>query len=140
AQLASGDPKRANEAVSAFDAFVKANPNSRQTVPAIETLTQLYLRKGQYADADKALTAMAKVGGAADRAAVLRARVLTRQGKFDEALAKLDAMLGDAPETTPKGREARLAKAEALAGQKKYPDAEKLAKDVIKAVPVEDAD
>ena len=49
-------------------------------------------------------------------------------------------MIAAAKADTPKGREARLAKAEALASQKKYDDAEKLAREAIAAAGTEDAE
>src|SRR5207249_2438879 len=126
AQLAMGDPSRANEAITLLEAFLKAHRNSRQFPAAAEALARLALQKGDLDRADRALTDLATVASAADRAAVLKARVQSRRGKPDEAIAALDRILAGASVQTAKGREARLAKAEALAGLKRFDEAEAL--------------
>ena len=61
-----------------------------------------------------------------ERAAVLRAKLLAKQGKHDEAIAELDRLIASSPEGSDRQREARLAKAESLAGMKKFKEAEAL--------------
>jgi tetratricopeptide (TPR) repeat protein len=140
AQLAEGDPGRAGAAIEALEAFVKANGSSRQLAPALETLARLYLQKGDYDKAAGALANLAKIPWAADRSAVLQARVLSRRGQYDQAIAALDKMLAGAPKDSAKAREAQLAKAESLAGLKKFDEAEAAVTAVIKSASPEDAE
>ncbi len=89
--------------------------------------------------AESAVGDLAKIPWAADRAVVLRARVLGKQKKYDQAIAGLDKIIAAAPAKSSKGVEAKLAKAESLAGMKKFDEAEKLIHEVIKDLPPEDA-
>ena len=140
AELAISSPTRATEAVTELEAFIKANPSSRQLGPALESLARISLQQGNIARAESALNDLSKeVPWAADRAAILKARVLGRQNKYAEAIASLDKLISAAPAKSSKSFEAKLAKAEALAGKKQYDAAEKLVKDVIKEVPPEEA-
>ena len=129
------------EAISGLDAFTRANPRSRHLGPALELEIRLLLEKGdpkEYARADGLATKLREVAWAKDHADVTKARILTKQGKPAEAVAAL-GKLADAKADTPRGREARLALAEALAAQKKYPEAEAAARAVIQAAGPEDA-
>jgi tetratricopeptide (TPR) repeat protein len=139
AELALVSPNKANEALAALDAFIKANPNSRQLASALEMLSKLALQQDNVTKAESALAELAKIPWAADRAAILRARVLGKQKKYDQAIVDLDKIIGAAPAKSNKSFEAKMAKAESLAGMKKFDDAEKLVHDVIKDLPPEDA-
>ncbi len=139
-QLGLADPSRADEAIGVLDAFVRANGSSRQLGSALENLIRLSLQKGDTARAESALTELSsKVPWAADRAAVFQARILSRKGQYDQAVAALDKLIAEAPEGSAKAREAMLAKAESLAASKKYKEAEAVVRDVIKGAPPEDA-
>ena len=138
ADIALGDPAKAAEAVALLDAFVKENATSRHVGPALESLARLQLQKGDYAATDKSIAALAKLPSGADRSAVLRAKVLGRKGDHAGAVAELDKLIKSAPDGSVRQREAKLAKAESLAGLKKYPEAEADARAVIKALPPED--
>lgn len=140
ADLAAGDPSKAGQALSALESFTKTHPSSRQLAPALEAQVRLYLQQEQYDKAARALAELNKIPWAADRAAVLQARVLSRRGQYDQAIAALDRMLASTPKDSPKFREAQLAKAECLAGLKKFPEAEAAVKAVIQAAPPEDAE
>jgi tetratricopeptide (TPR) repeat protein len=140
AQLAAGSPARLGEAISGLDAFVKANPQSRHRGPALEVLARLQLQKGDADAADRTVADLEKLPWAKDRAAVLRAEVLTRRGKHDEALTQLDKILADAPKGSSRARDAQLSKAKALAAAHKFDDSEALVRQVIKDAPPEDAE
>jgi tetratricopeptide (TPR) repeat protein len=140
ADLAQGDPARAGTAIDALENFIKSHGSSRQLGPALEALVRLYLQKGDFDKAGRSLGELAKIPWAADRAAVLQARVLARRGQFDQAIAALDRMLANTPKDSPKAREAQLAKAECLAGLKKFDEAEAAVSAVIKNAPAEDAE
>lgn len=138
ADLAMADPGRAAEAVGLLDAFIKANPSSRHTAPALETLARLQLQKGDFAQVEKTVAALAKTPSGADRAGVLRARVLARKGDHAQAVTVLDGLIKNAPAGSAWQREARLAKAESLAGLKQFTEAEADLRSVIQAAPAED--
>lgn len=138
AVLALGDPAKVAEAVALLDAFVKANATGRHIGPALEALARLQLQKGDYAATEKSIAALAKLPSGADRSAILRAKVLARKGDHAGAVAELDKLMKSAAAGSVRQREAKLAKAESLAGLKKYPEAEADARAVILALPPED--
>jgi tetratricopeptide (TPR) repeat protein len=138
ASIALADPGRSAEAIGLLDAFVKAMPDSRLTAPALETLARLSLQKGDFARVDRAVADLARLPRGADRAAVLKARVASRRGDNAAAVAELDRLIKAAPDGSGLKREARLARAESLAGLKKFPEAEAEVRAVILASPAED--
>lgn len=139
ADLGLTDPAKLDSAVTLLDAFLKAHGNGRHVLPALETLAKLQIQKGSYDAVGATIERLSKIPGSADRAAVLRARVATRQGKHAVALTELDAMISSAPEGSVKRRDAQLAKAESLVAQKKFAEAETLLRAVIAGAPPEDA-
>jgi tetratricopeptide (TPR) repeat protein len=138
AELALGDPGRAAEAVALLDAVVKAYPNGRHVVAALDSLTRLQLQKGDFTAVEKTIADMAKLPQSADRAAVLRAKLFDRKGDHDKAIAEYDRLIQGSPEGSPRQREARLAKAESLVAAKKFTEAEADVRAVIKSSPAED--
>jgi tetratricopeptide (TPR) repeat protein len=140
ADLAESDLSKAGPAIDALEGFIKANPSSRQLGPALEILARLAMQKEDFDRASKALTDLAKIPWAAERSAVLQARLLSRRGQFDKAIAALDKMMAGVPKDSAKYREAQLAKAESLAGLKRFEEAEATVLAVIKAAPAEDAE
>lgn len=142
AVIAAGDPTRASDAVTLLEAFIRANASSRQIGPAQEALARLFLSRGDFDKAEKVLADLsAKVPWAANRAAVLQAKVLGKRGNFDEAIAALDRMLATISDPADKRRQgALLAKAEALGGLKKFDDAEAIVREIIKNAPAEDVE
>ena len=139
AQLALSDPSRASEAANQLESFVNAYPNGRHIVSALDTLARLQLQKGDYAVVEKTIARMDKQPQSTDRAAVLKAKVFAKQGNYEKAIAELDRLIQGAPEGSVRRREAQLARAECLVGQKKFAEAEAALRDVIKATPAEDA-
>jgi tetratricopeptide (TPR) repeat protein len=139
AELAQTEPGRAAEAIGLLDAFVKAHAKGRHVVAALDSLARLQLHKGDYAAVERTLAEMAKQPQSADRAAVLRATISARQGHYDKAIAEYDRLIQDSKEGSARRRDAKLAKAEALAAQKKYDQAEAEVRSVIQAAPAEDA-
>ena len=138
ADLALADPGKVAEAVRLLDAFLRANPNGRQTGSALESLARLQLQGGDFAKVDKTIADLAKLPTGNDRAAVLRARLSARKGDHAKAIEELDKLAKSAPNGSALQRESRLARAQSLAGLKKFAEAEAEALAVIKALPPED--
>lgn len=139
ADLALADPEKSAGAVALLDGFVKAYPGSRHVAPALDTLARLQLQKKDFASADRTIASLSKIPSGADRASVLRAKVMARKGDHDAAVSELEKLIKAAPAGSVRQREARLARAESLVGQKKYKEAEADARAVIKEIPPEDA-
>lgn len=139
AELALTDASKVAEAQTLLDAFLKAYPNGRSVGPALESLARLQLNREEYDKVEKSLVSLSKLPGGADRVAVLRARVLTRKGDFEGAVGVLGKIVKESPDGSVRQREARLGLAESLAGLKKYTEAEAEVRQVIKALPAEDA-
>jgi TolA-binding protein len=138
ADLALVEPERMKDAKDRLLRFVRAYPNSRHIVPAREDLARLQLNSGDFAGAQATLAELARLPKAGDRAAVLKAKLLAKQDRHDEAVSELDRLITTLPDRSAGQREARLAKAECLVGLKKYKDAEVLVRQVIQAAPAED--
>ncbi len=139
AELAFSDASRRAEAVSLLTAFTRKYPNSRHTVAALEVQAKLQLQAGSVAELEQTLSQIAATPRGADRAAVLRVKIFTRQGEHEKALAALEPLITSAPEGSVKKRDALLAKAESLVAVKKYTEAETTLRGVIKAAGAEDA-
>jgi tetratricopeptide (TPR) repeat protein len=137
--LALVEPDRTKEATDKLAKFVQAYPASRHIVAARACQVRLLLHAGQYAAAETAIAALSRLPNAAERAAVLRAKVLAKQGNHDAAITELDKLIAKYPAGSERQRSAQLAKAESLAGLKHYKEAEKLVREIIKANPAEDA-
>ncbi len=140
AELALTDPARGPEAIALLDSAVKAYPNSRHVVAALDTLARLQLQKNDYAAVDRTIADMSKLPQSADRAAVLRAKVFDRKGDHAKAIAEYERLIKGSSEGSPRQREARLARAESLVGMKKFADAETDLRAVIQASPADDAE
>jgi tetratricopeptide (TPR) repeat protein len=138
--LALIEPDRMKDARDKLSQFLRSYPNSRHLVAARESLARLQINSDDFAGAEATVAEMAKLPKAADRAAVLRTKVLARQGKHSEAIALLDRLIASSPKGSERYRAAMLAKAESLAGMKKFQEAETLLREVIQANPPEDAD
>jgi tetratricopeptide (TPR) repeat protein len=138
AELGLTDPARAKEALGLLETFSRAHPKSRHIIRVLEDLARLQLQKEDYAAVEKTLAELSRQPRSADRAAVLRARVFARQGNHAKAIAEYDRLIKGAPDGSVRQREARLAKAESLAGQKKFDAAESEVRAVILAAPAED--
>jgi tetratricopeptide (TPR) repeat protein len=137
--LALADPERTKEARDKVTRFVQTYPSSRHIVAAREDLAKLQVHAGDFKAAETNIGEMARLPGATQRAAVLRARLLARRGSHAEAVSELDRLISAFPDRSVQQREARLAKAESLVGLKKFKEAEGLVREVIQAAPAEDA-
>jgi tetratricopeptide (TPR) repeat protein len=137
-ELALIEPERAKEAKDRLLRFVQAYPNGRHIVAARENLARLQLSGGDVKAAEATIAGLAKLPKAAQRAAVLRAKLLAKQGSHAEAISELDHLISTLPDRSTEQREARLAKAESLVGVKKFKEAEALVRQVIQAAPAED--
>lgn len=138
-ELALVEPDRIKDARDKLTRFVQSYPTSRHTVPAREGLAKLQVAAGDFKAAESNIADLAKLPGAAERAAVLRARLLARRGSHAEAISELDRLIAGFPDRSVRRREAKLAKAESLVGLKNYKEAEGLVREVIQAAPAEDA-
>jgi len=138
ADLALVEPNRTKDAKDRLLRFVQAFPSSRHIIPAREDLARLQLNTADFAGAEATIAELAKLPKAADRAGVLRAKVLAKQGRHDEAISELNRLITTFPDRSTGQREARLAKAESLVGMKKYTEAEGLVRQVIAVAPAED--
>jgi tetratricopeptide (TPR) repeat protein len=139
AEIALIEPARTGEAIGLLETFSRTYKNGRHIGPALETLAKLQLAKENYGGLETTLAQLAKLPGGDDRTSLYRIKILTRKGSLDQAIAELDKVIAAAPEGSVKRRDAQIAKAESLVGQKKFKDAETLIKGVIKAAPAEDA-
>lgn len=139
ADLALTDPGRVKEAVGRLSAFLQAHPNSRHAAGARETLARLQLHAKDYQAASASVAELAKLPLSADRAAILQARILVKQGDHAAADAEINRLVEALPEGSAQRREARLIKVEALIGEKKFNDAESLVRQIIADAPAEDA-
>ncbi len=135
--LALASPAKAKEAIDELEAFLQAYPTSRHTGAVLENLVKLHLQKDDIAKATAAVALFKeKVPSSPERVAILDSKVLTKSGKFDQALKALDTVIAS-NKGNAKGRDAQLAKAECLVGLKKYDDALATVQEVIKESPPE---
>jgi tetratricopeptide (TPR) repeat protein len=137
-ELALIEPERAKDARDRLLRFVRTYPNSRHMIAAREDLARLQVSGGDLKAAEATIAELAKLPKATQRAAVLRAKLLARQGSYAEAVSELDRLISTLPDRSTDQREARLAKAESLVGMKKFKEAETLVRQVIQAAPAED--
>ncbi len=138
--IALASPTKAKEAITELEAYVQSYPDGRFLGASLESLIRLHLLSGDAVKAQLALGQFKdKVPGSADRVTILEAKILTKTGKLDEAIAALDKAIG-AAKGSAKAREAKLAKAETLVVQKKFDDALATVQEVIKESPPEAVD
>jgi tetratricopeptide (TPR) repeat protein len=138
-ELALVEPDRVKEAKDKLNRFLQTYPTSRHLAAARGCQVRLLLHTGEFTGAEAALAALARLPRGAERAAVLRTKILAKQGKYDDAIAQLDKLIAGYPKGSERQRAALLAKAESLAGKKQFKEAEKLVREVIQANPPEDA-
>jgi tetratricopeptide (TPR) repeat protein len=137
--LALVEPARMAEAKDKLTKFMQANPGCRQIAAAYGAMARLQLYSGEFPAASATIAEIAKLPGGAESAAVLRTKILARQGKHEDAIAELDRLIAAYPKGSARQRAAVLAKAESLAAIKRFKEGEKLVREVIKANPAEDA-
>jgi tetratricopeptide (TPR) repeat protein len=137
--LAVLDPERTKEAKDKLAKFIQAYPASRHIVAARACQARLQLASGDLPGAESTITELAKLPRGAERATVLRTKLLARQGKHQAAITELDKLMASYPKGSERHRTALLAKAEGLAGMKQFTEAETLVREVIQASPPEDA-
>lgn len=138
-EMAVTDATKAADAVALLDGFVRAHKTGRHVAPALESMAKLQLSQGDYAGVEKTLAQFGQFPKGEDRAALYKVKVYTKKGQLDEAISELNRLIAAAPEGSERKRDALLSKAETLAAQKKYAEAETTVRDVIKAAPTEDA-
>lgn len=138
--LAMIEPERAKDARDKLAQFIRLYPGGRHIAPAREALARLQINSGDFAGAEATIAALSKMPRGGERSAVLRTKLLSKQGKHQEAIAEMDRLIASSPKGSERQRAARLAKAESLASLKKYKEAETLVREVIQENPAEDAD
>lgn len=138
-ELALVEPDRVKEAKDKLAAFLRAYPASRHIAGARDCQARLQLHSGDFAGAEAAIAELAKLPRGAERAAVLRTRILGKQGKHAAAITQLDKLIAGYPKGSERQRAALLAKAENLAALKQFKEAEALLHEVIEGSPPEDA-
>jgi len=138
AELALLDPDRMKDAKDHLAAFIRAHPNSRHIAAAREGMARLQMHTEDFGGAEASVAELAKLPRTSERAAVLKARLLSRRGDHAGAVAELDKLISALPDKSVRQREAKLAKAESLAGGQKFEDAETIVREVIAASPAED--
>jgi TolA-binding protein len=139
AELAMVEPDRVKEAKDKLTRFLQSYPASRHLAAARAAFARLQLHAGDFAGAEATIAELAKLPRGAERATVLRTKILAKQGKHDEAIAQLDKLIAGYPKNSPQQRAASFAKAENLAGKKQFHEAESLLREVIHANPPEDS-
>ena len=105
-ELAMVEPDRVKEAKDKLSRFLRAYPTSRHLAAARDCQARLQLHAGDFAGAEAAIAELAKLPRGAERAAVLRTRVLGKQGKHAEAITQLDKLIATASQglgTTTRG-------------------------------------
>jgi tetratricopeptide (TPR) repeat protein len=137
--LAAVEPARIKDAKDRLTKFVRAYPGSRHTVAARSCLARIQLASGDFPAAEAAIADLAKLPKGAERASVLRTKLLAKTNRHKEAIAELDKLIANSAKGSERLRTAQLAKAESLAGMKDFTKAEALLREVIKATPAEDA-
>jgi tetratricopeptide (TPR) repeat protein len=137
--LAAVEPDRIKEAKEKLTSFTRAYPSSRHTLSARACLARIQLASGDFPAAEAAINELARMPKGAERAAVLRTKLLARQNKHKEAIVELDKLIAGSPKGSERLRAAQLAKAESLAATKDFAKAESLLREVILATPPEDA-
>jgi tetratricopeptide (TPR) repeat protein len=137
--LAAVEPDRIKDAKDKLARFIQAYPAGRHIVGAQSCLARLQLVTDDFPGAEATIAQLARLPRGAERAAVLRAKILARQGKHQAAITELDRLIAGYPKGSERHRAALLAKAESLAGMKQFAQAETLLREVIDANPPEDA-
>jgi tetratricopeptide (TPR) repeat protein len=137
--LAAIEPDRIKEAKDKLTKFARDYPNTRHTLSARVCLARIQLASGDFPAAETAIAELARLPKGAERAAVLRTKLLAKQNKHADAIAELDKLIAASPKGSERLRAAQLAKAESLAATKDFGKAEALLREVIQATPPEDA-
>jgi tetratricopeptide (TPR) repeat protein len=138
-ELAMVEPDRTRDAKAKLTGFIRAYPAGRHIAGARACLARLQLLSNDFAGAEATIAELAKLPRGAERAAVLRAKILAKQGKHQAAITELDRLIAGFPKGSERRRAALLAKAESLAGMKQFKEAETLLREVIQGNPAEDA-
>lgn len=139
AELALTDSAKTEEAISLLDAFTRAHKTGRHVASALESLARLQIAQGDFAGVEKTLGQFGQFPKGEDRAAIYKVKVYAKKGQLDQAVAELDKIIAAAPDKSEKKRDALLTRAETLAAQKKFAEAESAVRAVIKDAPAEDA-
>ncbi len=137
--MALVEPERVKEAKDKLTRFIQAYPASRHIAAVRECLARVQLQSGDYTGALATIAELSRLPRGAERATVLRTAVLAKQGKHEQAIGELEKLIAAAPKNSARRRAALLAKAESLAGLKRFSEAETLLREVIQANPPEDA-
>ncbi|WP_165075431.1 tetratricopeptide repeat protein [Paludisphaera rhizosphaerae] len=138
ADLALTEPERVKEALGKLTAFIQSYSKGRHVVPARVALARLQLHTEDYKGAEANIAELAKIPPGANNAAVLKARLLLKQGDAKGAAADLDRLIAAASDEPTRQVELKMVKAEALIAASKYDEAESLVRQVIAAAAPDD--
>ncbi|QDV75274.1 tetratricopeptide repeat protein [Botrimarina mediterranea] len=138
ARLALGGSGDAQEAGRQMTAFIREHGDSFHYYEAVETLGDLRVSLGDFDQAERAYSQLAKAAGIAlkARAALLVGRMLQVQGKHEDALKRFDGLIGarvNDPGVAEAQRLAKLAKAESLAATGDLTAGLEIAREVIRS-------
>jgi tetratricopeptide (TPR) repeat protein len=139
-ELAAVEPDRMKEAKDKLATFVRTYPSGRHIVAARACQARLQLASSDLSGAETTIAELARLPKGAERAAVLRTKILAKQGKHQAAIAELEKLIASYPKNSERYRLALLAKAESLAGLKQFKEAEALLHEVIQGNPPENAE
>ena len=92
-ELAAVEPDRLKEARDKLTQFIQRYPGGRHVAPAREALARLQINSGDFAGAETNIAALSKMTRAGDRSAVLRTKLLARQGRHQEAITEMDRLI-----------------------------------------------
>ncbi len=95
--LAAVEPDRIKDAKDKLTKFVRQYPSSRHTLSARACLARIQLASGDFPAAEAAIADLAKLPKGAERAAVLRTKLLAKQNKHKEAIDELDKLIARRP-------------------------------------------
>lgn len=120
------------KAQEAFEKLAKSYPDSDEARNSIPSLAKSLIEMGLRGEGIAKYREMLAAGGTFSEVQYLDAgRALLGAREYDVALQAFDKVLATAKDTSMQGI-ARLGRADALLGQKKYPEARKLLSDFIK--------
>ncbi len=106
-ELAMIEPDRVKEARDKLARFLQTYPTSRHLAGVRACQIRLLIHAGDFKAAEAAINELKKLPRGIERAAILRTKILNKQGKYDEAIAELDRLIAGYPKNSERRRAAR---------------------------------
>jgi len=135
ARLATETGSPADEAIAALKEFKTKYPAAWQIAPAMHTLAQMHLGRGEFDEAAQVYDEMATLDLSADdqlEAQIQSAAVTLRAKKPDQALKKLQGLVSKLPKGSRNAVRAQVAIGECMAAQGKADEAIGMLRGIIK--------